>query len=306
MKNNSRFQFVMGDMKKTEQIAAPTYSYWQAVSTQFWGKKGMPFLLFIVLVVSGVALIQPEISGYDPRMVPHINDPAKRFLGISWQHPFGTDDVGNSVWDVVWAGTRTSLVIGFLVTSINTITGLMVGALWGWSKKIDVIMLEIYHVVAGVPDVLIITVLMYVLGAGFWQLMLAMCATGWMSVAYFIRTQVIIIRDREYNVVSKCLGTPTHRIMIKNIFPYLVSVVVSIVANQIPAAIGAEVMLSYLGIGLSSETPSLGRMISKYSNYFMGYPHLFWAPVLTLATVTVSLYVMGQALADASDPKKHQ
>ncbi|MEO3150259.1 ABC transporter permease, partial [Turicibacter sanguinis] len=74
---------------------------------------------------------------------------------------------------------------------------------------------------------------------------------------------------------------------------------------DIPGAIGTEVTLSYLGIGLGVDTPSLGRMISKYANYFNGYPHLFWAPVLVLAVVTVSLYVIGQSLADASDPRTH-
>ena len=301
-----RFNFVKQDIKRAEKIAAPNYSYWQAVSTQFFSKKGMPFLLFLVTVITVMAFIQPRISGYDPRLVPNINDPSLRFQGISFQNPFGTDDVGNSVWDVVWAGTKTSLIVGFTVTVINLTIGIVVGAVWGFSKRMDIVMLEIFNVLTSVPDILIVTVLMYAFGAGFWQLILAMCLTGWLSTAYFIRTQVMMIRDREYNLVSRCLGTPSVRLITRNILPYLISVIVTISANQIPAAISTEVMLSFLGIGLGVDTPSLGRMISKYSNYFTGYPHLFWAPVLMLAIVTVSLYVMGQALADASDPKKHR
>ena len=303
---DSRFEFAPKARINTETIAAPAYSYWKTVAAQFFGKKGMPVLIAVVASVALASFLQPLLSGYDPRVVPYINDPSMRFLGMSRQFPFGTDDVGNSVWDVVWAGTRTSLVVGFLVTGVNALLGIAIGSVWGFSKKMDTVMLEVYNVVNSVPDILIITVLMYMLGAGFWQLVFAMCVTGWMSGAYFIRTQVMMIRDREYNLVSRTLGTPTYKMVTRNVLPYLVSVIVTIVAGQIPAAISMEVMLSYLGIGLSVETASLGRMISKYSSYFSGYPHLFWAPVLMLAVVTVSLYLMGQAIADASDPKKHR
>ena len=305
MMSDSRFEFVKIDVQASEHIAAPAYSYWRSVSRAFFAKKTTVFLLIVVIVFSLIALIQPILSGYDPQIVPNINDASMRFLGPSAQYPFGTDDVGNSVWDVVWAGTKTSLIIGFIVTLINTVVGVFVGAVWGFSKKVDKFMLEVYNIVSSVPYILIVTVLMYAIGRGFWQLVFAMCVTGWLGTAYFIRTQVMIIRDREYNLASKCLGTPTGRLVTRNILPYLISVIMTIVAGDIPGAIGTEVTLSYLGIGLGGDTPSLGRMISKYANYFNGYPHLFWAPVLVLAVVTVSLYVIGQSLADASDPRTH-
>ncbi|MGL4372364.1 MAG: ABC transporter permease, partial [Turicibacter sp.] len=142
-------------------------------------------------------------------------------------------------------------------------------------------------------------------GRGFWQLVFAMCITGWLGIAYFIRTQVMIIRDREYNLASKCLGTPKMRMVTKNVLPFQLSVIMTIISREIPSAISTEVFLSYLGIGLGVDVPSLGRMISKYANYFNGYPHLFWAPVLVLALISVSLYVIGQKLADAADPRTH-
>lgn len=303
---DERFEFAGHLHLSTEAIAAPAYSYWKTVAHQFFGKRGMPLLMAVVVSVALASFLQPLLSGYDPRVTPHINTPEMRFLGPTRQFPFGTDDVGNSVWDVVWAGTRTSLIIGFLVTGINGLIGIAVGAMWGFSKKMDAFMLEVYNVVNSVPDILIITVLMYMMGPGFWQLIFAMCITGWMSGAYFIRTQVMMIRDREYNLVSKTLGTPAYKMVTRNVLPYLVSVIVTIIAGQVPAAISMEVMLSFLGIGLSPETPSLGKMLNKYSSYFSGYPHLFWVPVLMMAVVTVSLYLMGQAIADASDPKKHR
>ncbi len=303
---DSRFEFVTVDARVAEEIEAPSYSYWQSVSKQFFKKKSTVILLLLMVVIILVALIQPELSGYDPMNSPNINRPEMRFRGISLQYPYGTDGVGNSVWDVVWAGTRTSLLVGFIVACINTSIGVVVGAVWGFSKAIDKVMIEVFNIISSVPYILIVTVLMYTFGRGFWQLILAMCLTGWLSTAYFIRTQVMIIRDREYNLASSCLGTPMLRLVSRNILPYLLSVIMTNVSLEIPAAISTEVTLSFLGIGLNVAVPSLGRMINQYANYFNGYPHLFWAPVLTLALVTISLYVIGQTLADASDPRTHR
>lgn len=303
--SDSRFEFVKMDTKISETIVAPSYSYWRSVANAFFLNKTTLILLLVVVIFSLIAFIQPSLSGYDPQVVTNINDASMRFLSPSMKYPFGTDDVGNSVWDVVWAGTKTSLIIGFVVALINTVIGVFIGAIWGFSKTCDKVMLEVYNIISSVPNILIVTVLMYAIGRGFWQLIFAMCLTGWLGTAYFIRTQVMMIRDREYNLASKCVGTPTRRLVTRNIIPYLISVIMTVVATEIPGAIGMEVTLSYLGIGLGVDTPSLGRMISKYSNYFNGYPHLFWAPVLVLAVVTVSLYVIGQSLADASDPRTH-
>ena len=135
--------------------------------------------------------------------------------------------------------------------------------------------------------------------------MAALTITGWISIAYFIRTQVIIIRDIEYNLASKCLGTPTIRLIFKNILPFLTSVIVTVAATEIPSYISYEVFLSFIGIGMTADTPSLGRMIQDAQGSFQVFPHAFWAPVCIAAIVTVILYLVGQGLGDASDPKSH-
>ncbi len=303
--SDTKFTFVAHDATKSEEIAAPTYSYWKSVFRMFFKRKTNICLLIVIVVMCLVAFIQPQLSGYDPMVTPNINNSAMRFLGPSMQYPCGTDDVGNSVFDMVWAGTKTSLTIGLIVTTINTFIGVVVGGIWGVSKQFDKVMLEVYNVISSVPYILVVTVLMFALGQGFWQLIFAMCLTGWLGTAYFIRTQVMIIRDREYNLASRCLGTPKVRLVGKNILPYQVSVIMTIVSREIPGAISSEVILSFLGIGLTMDIPSLGRMLNKYATYFNGYPHLFWAPVIVLAIVSVSLYVLGQSLADASDPRSH-
>ena len=174
-------------------------------------------------------------------------------------------------------------------------------------KKLDKIMIEVYNVVANIPFTLVVMVLMYVIGRGKWQLIFALSCTSWLSTAYFIRVQVMIIRDREYNLASKCLGTKTRTIISHNIMPYLISIIVTSIARDIPNFISYEVFLSFIGVGLDYREPSLGRMVQDYVGYMQtpSAAHLFWIPVCLCALISISLYIVGQALADASDPRTH-
>ncbi len=293
------------DEKESEHIAAPRYSYWKSVWRTFIRNKFTIGVCIFMLIIVVFSMIQPLFSNYDPMYAPHINDASYRFLSPSLEYPFGTDNIGRSLFDAVWAGAKNSLIIGFVCTFINMVLGVIIGSIWGFSKKVDKYMIEIYNVVSNVPFLLLAMILSYVLGSGFKSLIFIMCVTNWIYVAYFIRTQVMIIRDREYNLASRCLGTSTWTMITKNILPYLISVIMTYVSREIPSIISYEVFLSYLGLGLGQSEASLGRMISQYTTYMNAYPHLFWIPVSVLAVISISLYIVGQALADASDPRTH-
>lgn len=304
--SENKFEFVKLDELATEKISAPRYSYWKSTFQKFFSSKVTIVMLVITLLVILFALIQPSISHYNPMEMPNILDSAKKFLTPNFKYPFGTDQNGNSLFDATWAGAQTSIMIGFVATAITTFVGVVVGAIWGYSKAVDKVMIEVYNVISNIPYTLLIIILVYILGQGFWQLIFALSVTSWISVAYSIRVQVMIIRDREYNLASICLGTPMLRMITKNILPYLISVIVTIVMNSIPNYIASEAFLSWLGIGMPATTASLGRMISIYTPYITKYPHLFWIPVGILAIMTISLYIVGQSLADASDPRTHR
>ncbi len=304
-KENNLFEFADFDEFESERIAAPRYSYWKSVwRTFFKNKFTVATAIFMVAIVS-FALIQPMFSGYSPMIAPNINNPEMKFLSPCKEYLFGTDNIGNSVFDAVWSGARNSIIISFICTAINMVIGVIVGAIWGFSKKMDKWMIEVYNVISNIPFLLLAMILTYVLGSGFKPLIFTMTVTDWIFVAYFIRTQVMIIRDREYNIASKCLGTSTWTMITKNILPYLISVIMTYISRQIPNIISYEVFLSYMGLGLSSEYASLGKIISTYTSFMKGYPHLFWIPVGVLAVISISLYIVGQALADASDPRTH-
>ncbi|ERL65212.1 oligopeptide ABC transporter permease OppC [Schleiferilactobacillus shenzhenensis] len=293
------------DTLASEKIDTPKYSYWGSVAKAFFSNKVTVLMLVLVVFILGMSFIQPLFSGYSLKDVSKINDLGARYNWPSSKYWFGTDQNGQSLFDAIWAGARTSISIGVIGTLITTTIGVIVGGIWGVSKRLDKVMLEVYNVISNVPSLLIIIVLSYTLGSGFWNLIFAMTCTSWLGTAYSIRVYVMMYRDREYNIASKTLGTPTFRVVTRNILPYLTSVIVTSASLSLSGFIDYEVFLSYVGVGLSQNVPSLGRLISTYSPYMTSYPYLFWLPVLTLALLTISLYVVGQNLADASDPRTH-
>ena len=223
--DKSLFEFAAFDEMESEHIAAPRYSYWKSVFRTFFKNKFTVIVSILLIAVVAFALIQPTRSGYSPIDTPNINNAEMKFLKPSAEHIFGTDHVGNEVFDAVWAGARNSIIISFVCTAINMLVGIPIGALWGFSKKMDKWMIEVYNIISNVPFLLLAMILSYILGAGMRSLIITMTCTEWIFVAYFIRTQVMIIRDREYNMASKCLGTRTWTMIVRNILPYLISVI---------------------------------------------------------------------------------
>ncbi len=302
---DERFTFVALDDFASERINSPKYSYWKSVFRKFFSSKVAIFFLVLTLVTLFLSYILPLISGYDPTVQEYINDISHRHLPPSFQYWFGTNNVGDSFFDEVWAGARTSLSLAIIATFITNVIGVIVGAFWGYSRKMDVIMIEVYNIIANVPFTLVVIILSYVLGPGFWQLVFCLCITSWLGMAYSIRIQVMMIRDREYNLASRCLGTPTAKIIQHNVLPFMIPIIVTSISRDVPSFISYEVFLSYLGIGLTAKDVSLGRLISANSSDMVSTPYLFWIPVAVAAVISISLYIVGQTLADASDPKTH-
>ncbi len=298
---------------ESEKIAAPKYSYWHSVFRVFFKKRLNIVILLLLGLIILFAYIYPMVTEYD-KYGYLMQDASAKHLGplaamqkngynIHWI--LGAGSAGQSTFDAVWTGSKISISLALICAAINMTIGVLVGALWGFSKRVDMIMTNVYNVIANIPYVLLISVMVMLFSANFWTLVLALTITGWLSIAYFIRTQVIIIRDREYNLASRCLGTSTLKIAMKNILPFMISVIVTLLATEIPSYISYEVFLAYIGLGMSDM--SLGRLIYEAESAMVtpGWGFEFWSPVAISAFITVVLYVVGQNLGDASDPRTH-
>ncbi len=239
--------------------------------------------------------------------VTAINDVDLCILPSEHAFWFGTNNIGQDLWSRVWSGTRTSLFIGFTVALVEALVGILVGVLWGYVRKLDRLLTEVYNVIDNIPNTIILILISYIMKPSMQTLIFAMCLTGWLGMARFIRNQIVIIRDRDYNLASRCLGTSTWRIILKNLLPYLVSVITLRMALSIPGAIGSEVFITYIGLGLPVDTPSLGNLINEgrklITSASLRYQLIF--PAIVLSVVTISFYIIGNAFADAADPKNH-
>ena len=306
------FSVVDHSAVESEKIAAPKYSYWQSVFRVFFKNKLNIVILALLALVIAFAYIYPAFVEYDK--FGNLMDSAAKHLGpaaamekfghnIHWI--LGAGAAGNSTFDAVWNGARISISLAFVCAAINMTIGVIVGAIWGFSKKVDSFMMPIYNIIGNIPYTLLISVMVMIFAPSFWTMVLALTITGWLYIAYFIRTQVIIIRDREYNLASKCLGTSTVKIAMKNVLPFMTSVIVTQVAVEVPSYISYEVFLAYIGMGLSEM--SLGRLIYEAQSAMVtpGWEFEFWSPVAVAAIITIVLYVVGQNLGDASDPRTH-
>ena len=304
--DKSKFQFVKRDDFASETIDAPAYSYWKSVMRQFLKKKSTITMLGILIAIILMSFIYPMFSNFDFNDVSKVNDFSMRYIKPSAQYWFGTDSNGKSLFDGVWFGARNSILISIIATVINLAIGVIIGGIWGISKTVDRVMMEIYNIISNIPALLMVIVLTYSIGAGFWNLIFAMTITGWVGIAYTIRVQIMRYRDLEYNLASRTLGTPTFKIVTKNIMPQLVSVIVTTTSQMLPSFISYEAFLSFFGLGLPVTVPSLGRLISDYSQNVTTNAYLFWIPLTTLILVSLTFFVVGQNLADASDPRTHR
>ena len=245
----------------------------------------------------------PNLCAVDPVTGIQYRNIAPGEKGFIW----GSNAIGQDLWARIWAGARTSLTIAFFVALIEAVVGITVGVLWGYVRQLDFFFTELYNICDNIPSTIILILISYVASPSIQTLILGMSITGWIAMARFIRNQILIIRDRDYNVASRCIGTPIRRIVLRNLLPYLVSVIMLRMALTIPAAIGSEVFITYIGLGLSVETPSLGNLINDGRKVMMqaGLRYQLLYPTIILSFVTIAFYLIGNAFSDAADPKNH-
>jgi len=301
------------DAKDAEAVGYSNYSYWRCTFQAFWKNKMARILLIALIALLIFTIVQPYLPGQkDPNEIFNTYDKYGKPSPMKNKAPseefwFGTDNVGHDLWSRIWAGTRTSLLLAFIVASVNCVVGITVGILWGYVRKLDALLTEVYNIMDNIPRTIILILMSYILRAGMLTMIISMCIVGWLGMARFIRNQVVMIRDRDYNLASRCLGTPSGKIMIRNLLPYLVSVIMLQTALAIPMVLSDEVFLTYCGLGMPKNKPSLGGLVEEGRKVMMSPSQRYQLiiPAVVVTFITVSFYLIGNAFADASDPRNH-
>ena len=313
------FQVVGTSEEEIEKLHSAPYSYWRETIKQLFKKPLVIICIVMIALIVLFAIIGPFFSKNCWEFDENGRLSLLEFdsnLGWSKDHLFGTGAIQGfygkkDLWTSVWFGTRRSLLLGTVVALIDTILGIIVGSIWGYFRKIDPIMIEFRNFVDNIPALLFYFLLsQFFVTPTFWSIVFILCLFGWLGLAGFIRNQIIIIRNREYNVASLTLGSKPHAMILHNLLPYLVSVIVTVVSTAIPAAISSEVGLAFFNLSFQPTKGdiTLGQLLTEITQYGEWFDNLnlLIVPLIVMIPLTISFFYIGLALADATDPKNHR
>ncbi|WP_251153231.1 ABC transporter permease [Cellulosimicrobium sp. Marseille-Q4280] len=286
-----------------------SYSQGQLVRRRFFRHKGAMASLVVLAVVFVVAFTSIGI-GPIPGWWPHDYSLAGTVVDggrPSWAHPFGQDTVGKDYFALVMRGTQQSLIIALGVGLISTILGTLIGALAGYYRGwIEALLMRITDLFIIIPLLVFAAVLGKIAGGGIWALTVVLGLVTWTGLARLVRGEVLSLREREFVMAARAVGTGPGRIITKHILPNAIGVIIVSATLAIASAILLETSLSYLGFGVQPPDTSLGLLISQYQNAFTTRPWLFWWPGVMILTIALSVNFLGDGLRDAFDPRQNR
>ena len=230
--------------------------------------------------------------------------------GTEPAHYLGTDGQGYDIFVRLAYGLRTSLLIAVFVSAINLIFGAVYGAVEGYyGGWVDLIGERISDILSGIPFMVLATLVqLHFVSTGimpaFAGVLLAFCLTGWISVAYRVRTQFYRFKNQEYVLAARTLGAKDGRLMFKHIFPNALGTIITSSILIIPSTILSETTLSYLGIVnfQGATSTSLGTMLANGKEYLSTDPHIIMMPAIAISLLMISFNLFGNGLRDAFNP----
>lgn len=221
----------------------------------------------------------------------------------------GADEGGRDILALLILGTRNSILIGFTVTAITAVIGILLGVMSGYYGGVfDDIVMRIIDFLMVLPQTMIIIVIRTIIEGGFsvWTLIVAISAFGWMGTTRLIRTQTLSEASKDYVAASKTMGTPDWKIMYKEVLPNMSSLVLTYLTLAFAGNIGVETGLAFLGFGLPYGVASLGTLIGYANNPDIIQNKLWvWLPaVIVILILMLCINYIGQALQRASDSRQ--
>jgi len=241
-----------------------------------------------------------------------------RLLSPSWEHPFGTDDLGQDLLARVLYGGRISLAVGFAAMSVALVLGVTIGAIAGMSKgPMDTFLMWVTDLFLSLPQLPLLLLIIYlfrdaltgVVGQEMGVFILIVVIIGafnWMQVARLVRAQFFSLREKEFVEAARALGASRTRIIVQHILPNSMGPVIVAASIDVAGAILAESTLSFLGLGFPPDTPTWGRLLFDAKDNLDFAPHWALFPGLAIFLTVLTINFVGDGLRDALDPRRVQ
>lgn len=310
-----------GALQDKEPQKAPQ-SQWKDVWQQFRKHKGAVwgggFLLFITLAV----IVGPWIWTLDPQKLDiRAKDMRPIYVWlwdgsakVSWGHPFGTDQLGRDILAQLLSGGRVSMAVGWIAMVLSVVIGTFIGVVAGYFRHLDGILMRFTDLVLSLP-ILPITLVAVVLfreplraiagpeGGMFILIVTIIGVTSWMQTARIVRGDVLALKEREFVLAARSIGTSNSSIIKRHLLPNVISPIMVSATLGLAAAIITESALSFLGVGFPSDFPTWGKLLSDAVDRMERFPERVMLPGIAISLTVLSVNYLGDGLRDALDPR---
>ena len=321
------------DPSKSEKIAKPSLTFWQDSWLRVRKNKGAVISMVILVLLIIMSFVGPMITPYafDTQTTKNNNLPP-RIQGLETVHwlPFdgtlsrrdgtvynayevrkvdayywfGTDNLGRDLFARSWKGTQVSLFIAFMAALVDMLIGVTYGAISGYlGGKTDGFMQRIIEIIVGIPNLIVVVLMILVLKPGIIPIIIALTITGWTSMARVVRGQVLKYKNQEFVLAAKTLGASNTSIIFKHMIPNMFGIIIINTMFSIPNAIFFEAFLSFIGLGLQEPNASLGTLVNSGYKSMVAFPYQMIIPSVMIALIMVCFNLVADGLRDALDPK---
>ncbi|GCF92643.1 peptide ABC transporter permease [Enterococcus florum] len=328
----SQFEpLVKNTVEEREAIAAPSLNFLQDSWRRLRKNKAAVFCMVLLALIIFISVLSIFVSPHNPtkQNMAYINLPpkipglnidglngkamvggelvdkyAKANVPENLHFYFGTDNLGRDLLSRLLMGTRVSLLIAFIAALLDITFGVTYGLISGLlGGRVDTLMQRFLEVLSGIPNLVVMILMLMVFEPGIWSIIAAMVVTNWISMARIVRAQTLKLKDQEFILAAMTLGESRFKIAFKHILPNISSVIIVQMMFSIPSAIFFEAFLSFIGLGLKPPTASLGTLLNEGYKTFLYLPYQMLIPAAVLSVIMIAFNLLADGLRDAFDPK---
>lgn len=285
---------------KTAQLTYKRRSQNAEIWRRFKKSKTAIIGLIMLSVLVLLAIFADVITPYDAEK----SDAANRLQLPSWEHLFGTDELGRDIFTRIAMGTRISLLVGIVSVTVSAVGGIILGSLAGYyGGKVDTLIMRFVDIWMAIPSLLLNITIVAVLGVGLQNVMIAIGISSIPGYCRTIRASILSIKSSDFIEASKACGASDLYLIATHIIPNSLAPLIVQATLRMGASILVCASMSFMGLGVVPPTPEWGAMLSTGRSFLRDYPHLCTFPGAAIMYTVLAMNLLGDGVRDALDPK---